>query len=161
MRVLNNLIETEKAYIAGFIDGEGCIRIEKRKSSSKLYEFDFEAWVIVTNTNSQVLEELKSITGVGIIYIYKKLPKSGNGKWRPCHRWQIVGMQAKDLLRAIYPYLKIKKTQTDAVLNFPCSVKLGGHKMRNLQFYNEQMQVFLQIKDLNRRGIQGGIKWIN
>jgi hypothetical protein len=30
---MNNLTETQKGYIAGFIDGEGCINVYKRYES--------------------------------------------------------------------------------------------------------------------------------
>ena len=147
---MNTLTETQKAYIAGFIDGEGCIRISKKKSSNKAYPFDFQRWVIVTNTELNVLSQLKQITGIGTIYVYKKFPKAGRGKWKPCHRWQIVSKQAEDLLKAIYPYLVVKKHLAEEVLSAPLKGK--GHT-RTKEEYQEQMKFFQHIKELNRRGI--------
>ena len=147
---MNQLTEMQKAYIAGFIDGEGCIRVRRMRSRGKVCEFNFEAQVIVTNTNLDILEKLKNITGIGTLYVYKKFPKEGEGKWKPCHRWQVVSSQAEDLLNAIYPYLEIKRKQTEAVLNFPYVGK--GHR-RTQEEYDNQMQHFSQIKEMNKRGV--------
>ena len=43
---MNNLTDTQKAYIAGFLDGEGCITIYKR-----IYNEGYQPQVIITNSN--------------------------------------------------------------------------------------------------------------
>lgn len=154
---MNKLTEVEKAYLAGFIDGEGCIRISKGRQDGNQFEFGFKMFVIVTNANLPILEELKALAGVGIIYVYKKLPIAGKGIWKPCHRWQVVSKQARELLENIYPYVKLKKEHIKAVLEFPFNGK--GHR-RTEEDYNNQLQAFFKIGELNKRGLEVN-KWKN
>ena len=65
-------ITTKLAYIAGFVDGEGCIRIKKSNQSGNSYYVTFQ----VTNSSKKPLELIKSIFGGRVFleekYIFKR-----------------------------------------------------------------------------------------
>ena len=54
-------------YLAGFIDGEGCIRLHKHPTKDG---FNYNLDVRIANTNLEVLQEIQKIFG-GKINIHK------------------------------------------------------------------------------------------
>ena len=87
-------------YLAGFIDGEGCIsEIHRwhRPLSSKRFE------IRISNTDLGVLEWIKQEYGG---YLYKMSDAIGNHK--VCYQWYISDKRAKELYKLLKPYLKIK-----------------------------------------------------
>ncbi len=97
---------TEKAYIAGFLDGDGSIHI--RLKPNKTYRFGFQiAPSIVfyqSSKESFILDYFKKILGVG--YIRER--KDG------IHEY-IIGDSESMLyfINNIFPYLKIKRRQAE------------------------------------------------
>ncbi len=143
------MTETEKAYIAGFVDGEGSIGIDIIKSKGKTVPHTFKVRVIVTNSNFSVMEWIKTVTGYGCAYKYKKSYKEN---WKKVHRWQVVSGKARQFIGDIYPYLKVKKSIADVVL----SLETSGRGMRGndaIQYYKKQFSVYNKAKKLNRRGL--------
>lgn len=134
---MKQLTEIEKAYLAGIIDGEGCVRLARRRKNN------FMAMVIVTIKQYDLLCYLKEITGVGCIYKYEKGFKEN---WCPIHRWQVAAKQARDLLKAVLPYLRIKGKVAEVVLSMPIK---RGHS----EHLNEQSILFDRVKFMNTRGL--------
>ena len=139
------LTETGKAYLAGLLDGEGCIGVSKSKSKNKLHEYDYRLRVIITNSHYPTICWLKEITGIGCAYKYKK---AHNPKWNVVHRWQVVAEQARDYLKAVRPYTIIKSDVIDLCMQLPRASKRG----RSKEVYNEQVKIFDLAKKKNKRG---------
>ena len=98
-----NLSEAECGYVAGLIDGEGCIHIPQTGCTR----------LEVTNTYLPVLEWLRATFG-GIV-VRSRL---GVGHLKTCYRWQIVGRSALDVLQMAYPFMRIKSPQARLALDF-------------------------------------------
>lgn len=139
--IMKRLSKTNKAYIAGIIDGEGCVRVCRKTTKNG---GSYQAFVCVTNSNEALLYWLKEVTEIGCVYKYKKSAKKN---WKLVHRFQVVSQNACDLLRSILPYLKIKKEVADVVLSMPINKR--GH--RNLTPIQETL--FMRTKVLNTRGL--------
>ena len=106
---MNQLIETEWAYIAGFLDGDGSIMTEIVKRND--YRLKFEIRYIVTFTQktsrNYSLIQLRDELGIG------NFRNRGDG----CSELAISGWQSvKPLLEKLEPYLKIKKKQANLIL---------------------------------------------
>lgn len=118
----NPLRETDKAYLAGLIDGEGCISIAKQKitrSPTPVYYL----MVSIVSTDKNLLDYWRDITGLGNLCITRK----GNLKERDCYQWQLTSNQAIELLILVYQYLILKKDQADIAFNFKKTfLKKGG-----------------------------------
>jgi len=82
------------AYIAGFIDGEGCI-----------YSNGGYLGVIVSNTVRAPLEFIEGEFG-GSISIHIYAPPN---KRKPIYNWKIFGRSAAIVLQFLLPYLIVKK----------------------------------------------------
>jgi hypothetical protein len=146
---MNKLTEIQKAYIAGFIDGEGCITVVKNKKILSRHGFSFQVRIIITNSNLEVLETIKNYIGIGSLR--ENLKWCGYKKnWKPIHRLEISSLKGKDLLREILPYLIVKREIAKNVINFPS--RLGGKERTNDEF-EKQSNALLIIRELNKRGL--------
>ena len=111
--------KTDLAYCAGLFDGEGCIHISKQylKKQPPAY---YNLRVTITNTNQYVLEWFH-FSFSGNLYLQK--PKENRQRaWR----WQIADRQAEEFLRAILPYLIIKKAEAELALKFMAGKGIKG-----------------------------------
>jgi len=99
----------DKKYIAGFIDGEGCIIFGKHKDKRLIRGFTIYYRVGVSNQNKEVLEEIRKRYG-GIIS--KK--KNENTCWE-----LIIAKreEMKNILADMIPHLIVKKQKAKELLN--------------------------------------------
>lgn len=96
---------TTKAYIAGFLDGEGYIGI----SNIHCPRVEF------INTNRDILEFIKSVYG-GDIRVRKH---PNHPLWKDGYELDIQGVaKVKNILLSLYPYIKLKKIQSKEVINY-------------------------------------------
>lgn len=111
--------KTEKdvilSYYAGFIDGEGYIGIKKyirKNKGSEKFSPIYSEKVSVGGVNELSIKSFNDIM-VGNIY-YKKASNLTNqrGFWN----WEVSDKKAREFLKMIYPYLRIKKLDADIVL---------------------------------------------
>jgi hypothetical protein len=103
---LKRLSVTERAYLAGIVDGEGTVGFRHPTRERNPRPF-----LAVWNTNLTLMRWLESLGGPGIYA--RKSPIAR----KTCYGWSLSG--ARDLyivLTAIRPYLRIKRDNADAVL---------------------------------------------
>lgn len=142
--VKHQLTEVEKAYIAGFFDGEGTITLRKARRKTDPSRYSISPFLIVGNTHEGVINWLRETTGIGIVYGGTKPFKD---YWARTWRWQVISNQARVLLVDLLPYLIIKKEEAEIVINFP--------KMEKRRFdeaiYQKQVECLQTIREINRR----------
>ena len=100
------LHETEKAYIAGFLDGDGCVMFQFIRRKDYIYGYQVRASVVFYQKQNHLpqLEWLKRKLKYG--YIRKR--NDGMAEYT------IVGIQnVMELLNELKPYLKLKKPHAD------------------------------------------------
>ena len=107
--------ETDKAYLAGLVDGEGHIGITtamQRKGDG--YWRTHCLIVTVSNTHLETLAWVKSLWQGTLVV--RKQPRNkvpiGNLRWS--------SRQAVEVLNDIKPYVRIKATQLELALQFRC-----------------------------------------
>lgn len=92
---------TDLAYIAGFVDGEGCVRVNNNGSIE----------LSVINTSLATLEFIKERLG-GVVGARKqKVNKSQ-------YHYRIYGAKAAEALRSLAPYLQEKLEQVELTLGW-------------------------------------------
>lgn len=141
------LSPTQAAYLAGLVDGEGCIAIHRqkhRKTRSGLY---YRTDVTVSNTNQDVLVWAKKVTGLGSIRGRQLKMRNSKFSWR----WSVSGNGAVLLVRLISPYLIIKREQARLLLSFRAQVSRGGKPLTDGQLEFRE-QCYHQSRTLNMRG---------
>jgi hypothetical protein len=137
--------EGQIAYLAGIIDGEGCIYIQRRKTKCGWSYFPrFQ----VTNTNRNLMEWIKNTFG-GLIY--DKPRKHINPKWKMQIEWFTTRELLDKLLIFIIPYLVIKRKQAEIMIEFRNSfkkTKRGQTVPEDIQDY--RLSCMNKIKELNQ-----------
>ena len=93
------------AYLAGIIDGEGCVSIRKTFQYGKHYYY--KPMIEVGMTVKSPIQLLYDIFGGSAWY---EVPKNG-GKWQNQHKWRVTGKGVLPVINAILPYLIVKKAQ--------------------------------------------------
>ena len=59
------LTEWEKGYLAGIIDGEGCIALKRGKRPRKDKTFHYSPWLRISNTDPAIINQVLHIIGCG------------------------------------------------------------------------------------------------
>lgn len=96
------------AYLAGYIDGDGCIFIGLHKNHTKK-----RINLIVASTNEQVLQLFKSNFGGNI-----NLVKTTNKSWKQQFTWTLAKTDTLKLLPNIIPFLVEKKQFAEMAIEF-------------------------------------------
>jgi len=126
-----NTITTDIAYIAGFFDGEGCIRIKKASQGGNSYYL----WVAITNSNKEILEFIKDIFGGKVRRAEKTINKV-------IYHYLITSSEANDMLKVLLGFLKEKKKQADFGIWF--------HRMKEELTPDEKRQCYEKMKALKK-----------
>ena len=132
------------AYLAGFMDGEGCIAINEistRKGSYKLS-------VTIGNTNKEILELIQENFG-GKLMEHKN--KSVKSKISYSLDWW--GKGAKILLEEIKSELIIKKIHAELACMFPMADIYTNNRLLLPIEKDFRKQLCEEFKKLNKRGV--------
>lgn len=124
-----NTITTEIAYIAGFFDGEGCVRIKQANQGGNSYYLIAH----ITNTNPIILKKVQGLFG-GNTRLQEK------GKNKPIYNWYITSSEANDFLKVLYPFLIEKKSQAELGINF--------HQNKEKMTPKEKQKNYQKMRDM-------------
>lgn len=115
----NPMTEIEKAYIAGFFDGEGSVAINKRRGAPPCLS------VRIFQSEETILHWVKAVFGGGSIH--RRSPNRSDHavkETRPRYQWAADSAAAREFLTAIRPFVKVKSQQVDlALAEDACLVK--------------------------------------
>jgi len=104
------LTETEKSYIAGFLDADGCYNLSKKYNKKHDYHY-FQAQIRFGNTNKNFMKWLyEKLKNYGHPYWYKEKQRPRLTKNpKPYYRVDLGSYKAiKKFLDDLKPYIKIK-----------------------------------------------------
>ena len=101
------LSQTDAAYIAGVIDGEGTITLTRKHRNENR-----QLAVTISNTEMRLLEFVFAAVGAGKI----TRKRTSNTKHTPSFTYAIYNPQALYLLEQNYPYLRTYKFDRSAVI---------------------------------------------
>lgn len=107
--------KTDLAYLAGMLDGEGCIQIHKSKRLKKDGNPSYTLSVRVNMCDKPIPLFLQFVFGGALNYVDKS--RYGD-KWRPQWHWYVSGQQAIECLKALLPYLRLKKAEAELAFYF-------------------------------------------
>ena len=110
-------------YLAGFFDGEGCVGIYERSvanSGQGAVNPYCSLTVCISNTNHEVLAHIQKTCG-GIITNGSQdwyPPLKGGGLRKTLWRWSAQSREGAHLLKAMLPYLIVKREQALVALEY-------------------------------------------
>jgi hypothetical protein len=109
--------ELELAYLAGVIDSDGFITIQRTVHNGRLYH---GARIGITETRPQPHHLASSLWG-GRVSLHT--PK--NPRHRPFYQWSRTGWPAVPAIEAVAPYLRIKGDQAALALQLQEHIAFG------------------------------------
>jgi hypothetical protein len=147
--------KTKWSYLAGLIDGEGCIsiahriqegekltRIHKTRANTNPYKM-FSLRICITNTYVPLMKWL--IANFGGVYYQKR---EASEKHKASYEWRPKGRaNVEKMLLGILPYMVIKKEQTQIALEYT-RMTIDGERNPD-----KREQLYLRLKNLNQKGI--------
>ncbi len=154
------LSETDKAWMAGFMDGEGYLailkQVRKRRPSPT-----YRPYVKVSNTRREVPTLFQDEYG-GAIYVHHEERKDKSGlKWSDAYNWYCPISSTKRLLLDTLNYFKLKRGQAELILQFLDKRRTFARRERYGRFgsagFSEDEIKFreglrMQIRALNSKG---------
>ena len=104
--------EVDRAWLAGFVDGDGCIGI--RQQANGEWNPTYIPYLTVGSSDTALLERCVAITGLGSVNQKSSAGDTdarGIKQRRDGFTWRLDGQIASRVIRDIYPYLVQKKPQ--------------------------------------------------
>ena len=145
------------AYVAGLIDADGCIMIGKdswRERNRGIAPAYFEH-VSISQCDPAGLKVVQELFGGKLGIEQARAPSR-----RPMHRWQARHTTACDFVRAILPYLRIKRREAELMLALRALKNRGrkantylaeAHVRRLLpEVLDEMESLYGQVRELKR-----------
>lgn len=143
------IADTDAAYVAGLIDGEGCLPLVRSGPSS------YAAKMSIGMTDKEYLQSIKSLCGVGRMDS-RKPQKEG---WKACHVWTVGSSGLRRLLTTVEPYLILKKRQAVLLSQYLwlSQHKPGRDAVQCREYHDMVRDIVSTINALNRKGGSVGI----
>lgn len=137
--------DTDIAYLAGIIDGEGSIYIQRRITKQGYFSY-FPRFQVV-NTNREIMDWIKNTFG-GLIYDKPRIKH--NPKWRMQIEWFTTVGLMDQLIPLIIPYLIIKKQHAIIMMQFRATFKSNnGSSAIKSDIQDFRLECLQKIKHLN------------
>ena len=154
---MKKLSKTEKAWLAGFIDGEGYIGLtfqRKKVTKHSAASLRYHPFLIIANTNKEVLYFIRELIGEGRIYV---MHKSTNNK-KTSYQYKLTKMDVLyEILVLLLPYLRVKGVQCQLLINYikrrrSINPKTGRGRRGVTSFTDIDEEIYQQLLLLNKRG---------
>jgi hypothetical protein len=117
--------ETEKAYLAGLIDGEGTVSIVRLRHRGPGFEH-YVASVEISNTNVKMIDWVMERLG-GSVVVDARKKVSGQ---KQVYRIGLRNKLAEKVLLEVLPYLVLKGKQAELVLELRSRTRRDGDRRR-------------------------------
>lgn len=115
-------------YLAGLVDGEGCIALRKRKDMPSNPRPSYMLVVQIAMTHEGVIKAVKESIG-GAMSEIKWHRRMNN---RPAYQWRLYAGAAAKFLEDVLPYLIVKKDEAQLGISFQKHVDEYLNKLRHL-----------------------------
>lgn len=144
------------------MDGEGTICISRDKLQGHKKLISHTLYVSCVNTDKDIIYWLKELFGGCVVVLHKNRQ---NSNWRQAYQWAIKSNKAVPFLKAIAPYLRLKRFQAEIGLEFQArkrnvienkewvkSKTKGGHTLSETEITHRE-DVWKRMKELNHHPV--------
>lgn len=140
------MLETDLAWAAGIIDGEGSIFIMKQGRKDRERDRNYILRVSVQSTDPYMTKELLRLFKDGAVFTQEldKRPNNSNTL-----KWQISGHRAAKVLEKLLPYLRVKHEQAVAAIEFQNTTKKHWKHMTE-EDYNKQVFFYEYLRQAKK-----------
>ena len=113
--------ETEKAYLAGLVDGEGHIAVTKNRPSARPGDVYFQPRLEITMTHEETIRWAARMMGSPRVTRINPRQPHHLVQWRV----QLSGRRVAEVLQDISPYMVTKRARAEAIIRFVSTVRRG------------------------------------
>ena len=106
-----SLTRWQCAYLAGFIDADGCIQIYGRNGENKR---PWTVTVTLYNCHKKALEEMRDWIGAGNVKCRDRNPE----KWNASYYLKYAAATAAKVIKKTAPYMLVKREQAAVIMEF-------------------------------------------
>lgn len=143
--------KTDLIWLAGFIDGEGAIYIDKVKRNTIYFYPEYHPVLQVSNTYLPVMKALE-LKGFGHLHtLFFNDDRRKTAYWiRMCKLQEL-----RDFLPKLIPFLRVKKKQAVLLLEYVESRFKKFHLARrdeNRGYSKRELEIYQELRKLNRKG---------
>lgn len=139
--------ETDKAYLAGLIDGEGTVSIVRLRGRKVGFQH-YIACVELSNTNWSMIQWVMERLG-GSVVVDARKKVIGQ---KQIYRLGLRNRLAEKVLREVFPYLVLKSAQAELVLELRERINSLNRKRLSEAERSYRAHLFDECAKLNRRG---------
>lgn len=152
------LSDTDKAWMAGFLDGEGCLTISKQVRKNRPSPA-YRAAISVSNTDRRILQPFSKEYGGSIYNVHERRKDKRGLNWADAFDWCCPMSSSKRILSDLRPYLRLKSAQADIITDFiekkfprkSLGVGKGSSPLSGEEIaYRERLRV--SVHSLNKKG---------
>ena len=139
------------AYIAGIVDGEGCIRITSCFHPTNSVNSSHSLRLAITNTSAGLIAWLLRVIGGSVTkHPIRHDKRPGWHSRKPVFDWYVHGNNAALLVMGLQPYLIIKREQADLVgefiaLNKRHKTTIRGHRRLSPRLVHQREAIERQL----------------
>jgi hypothetical protein len=142
-------VETELAYIAGIIDGEGTVCIFNSTGKTKGIVYPRGRPILsVCNTDQRIVRWLKEKVGGRAATVRR----AQNPRCKQTYVWETGWQHARAVLEACLPYLIIKQDQARLFIEYCKTCKHYGKGKVPPDVCARRQEIIEQVAKLNKRG---------
>jgi len=135
------LTDSERGYIAGFLDADGSITVNRREYGSVVINF--------SNTNPSIIKYIAKLCGSKVYAQYRR-----KGNRRTLWRVQINAKNAASLLKDILPFLKVKKKQAKLAIEFETTHNKVRCIKPTKEVIKKRIKIVSEIRKLNKKNYE-------
>lgn len=133
-------------YLAGLVDGEGCITITKTKSSKYKRGIQYYSRLSIEMTSEHLINKLYTQFGGSF---NRRKPQI---KRKDIYVWSVYGENARLIIEQIKPYLIVKDNQASIIQEFQSLVNKNNFKPVTDEEWVLRESLCNKIRILNKRG---------
>lgn len=117
------MTEAERAYLAGLFDGEGAVFVYRRPATGRERSLRYTARVAVGMTDRTAVARFASAFG-GAVHAGNRTKKKIHH--RDEYEWRAECAPAYNAIRALLPYIRLKRRVAVATLRLDAIPRMGG-----------------------------------
>lgn len=138
--------ETTAAYMAGILDGEGCLSIGNHSGNRKNGDKHFQVNIAISSTDEVLITWIVETFG-GYKGIYTPKQMSRNGR-KQVYRWQCSGDRLTQICEITLPYLIIKKRQAEILIEMRSTFRDAHNQKGKWQVQRVPEEILIRRKEL-------------
>src|SRR3990167_4649763 len=119
-------METIYAYLAGIIDGEGCISIRKCKQGKYIY---FKPMIEVSMTHRPTIEFVAKTFGNSVWYEVRAIYRH-----KKIYKWRATGTNVIPILKNIFSLFAFSDTDTTLSVYNTCKIGINSFHNYNVSY---------------------------